>query len=213
MDDLELLKKDWNRNSDEFKTYGQKDLFKMIKKNSVSVSKTLLIIGLVEVVLWFTMLYLDQRENESFFNIKTMIRSILFVGFISALIFFYSRIHSESDSKKLMKSILGLRKVILWYVALIFVTILVFTFIEAKEDANDMIRGFIQGQSETPLSREEAQLKVSDFEPGVMYFFYGISMVVFLILLYFVYHRVYGRLLDKLKANYHELTKLEDGNS
>lgn len=66
MDDLELLKKDWNRNSDEFKTYGQKDLFKMIKKNSVSVSKTLLIIGLVEVVLWFTMLYLDQREDESF---------------------------------------------------------------------------------------------------------------------------------------------------
>ena len=35
-----------------------------------------------------------------------------------------------------MKSILGLRKIILWYVALIFVTILVFTFIEAKEDAN-----------------------------------------------------------------------------
>ena len=213
MDDLELLKQDWDKNSDAFKTYNQKDLFKMIKKNSVSISKTLLIIGLIEVVLWFALLYLDQRGNEPFFNLKTMIRTAMFVSFIGALAYYYAKINSECNSKKLIKSILSLRRLILIYVGLIFLSIFVFTLIEAKEDTADMVRGWIDGYNEASLNRGQPKATASDFSPGVAYFFYAISMIVFFIVLYFIYNRVYGGLLEKLKANYYELTKLEESDA
>lgn len=213
MDDLELLKQDWNENNKEFKIYNENDLFKIIRKNTSSISKKLLTIGLLEVFLWFFLLFLDKRDNEPFFNVKVIIRTILFFTFIVALIYYYHKINSGYNLKKLMKSILGLRKVILIYVGLVFISILIFTIIEAKEDTNDMVRGWTEGYNDAKSNYVDSQLKANDIEPSVAYFFYTIAMIVFLTILYFIYDHVYGGLLEKLKINFKELAKIEDSNA
>ena len=49
MEELELLKKNW-KNESQFPNFSKKEIFKMIKGKSVSVAKSLLWIGVVEVI-------------------------------------------------------------------------------------------------------------------------------------------------------------------
>jgi hypothetical protein len=113
MDELELLKKDWNKESDDFKEYSENEIYNMIKHKSVSITKTLLMIGLVEMVLWTLYGYLDKKFS---------IRVALFLVFTGLIIFLFRRMKTGQDSITLMKSILNLRRLILGY-ALISLTL------------------------------------------------------------------------------------------
>jgi hypothetical protein len=61
MDELELLKEDWSKNKNEFKNYSATEIYLMIKEKSISVTKTLLIIGLIEVILWFIIGFINSE--------------------------------------------------------------------------------------------------------------------------------------------------------
>jgi hypothetical protein len=61
MDELELLKKDWNKESDDFKEYSENEIYNMIKHKSVSITKTLLMIGLVK---WYYGLCMDISTSS-----------------------------------------------------------------------------------------------------------------------------------------------------
>ena len=52
MDELELLKKDWNKDSGDFKIYSAKEIFGMLKRKSISFSTSLLLLGITEIALW-----------------------------------------------------------------------------------------------------------------------------------------------------------------
>lgn len=53
MDELELLKQDWQREKpNEFPHYSEKELFQMSKKNSVSIAKWVFIICILELIFW-----------------------------------------------------------------------------------------------------------------------------------------------------------------
>ena len=63
MDELELLKKDWKENkSGDFKNYTEQELFAMTKKRSVSISKWVFIIALLELGFWFLIGYLVNMK-------------------------------------------------------------------------------------------------------------------------------------------------------
>ena len=85
MNELELLKKDWQENkSDDFKNYTEKELFAMTKKRSVSIAKWVFIIALLELGFWFLIGYLmpsssEDKEYYEVLNNIPLIKGILYV--------------------------------------------------------------------------------------------------------------------------------------
>ena len=52
MDELELLKKDWQKGAADFKSYSDTDIYPMLHKKSSSIVKTLFYISICELVFW-----------------------------------------------------------------------------------------------------------------------------------------------------------------
>ena len=52
MKELDLLKKDWKKNSDSFEQISEKEIYKMIHKKSSSIVKWILIISILEISFW-----------------------------------------------------------------------------------------------------------------------------------------------------------------
>jgi hypothetical protein len=59
MKELELLKKDWKKDEGQFKDYSENEIYVIIKHKSVSVVKTLFIVGLIEILLWSVYGYIN----------------------------------------------------------------------------------------------------------------------------------------------------------
>ena len=53
MKELDLLKKDWQKNEASFEQVTEKDIYKMIHKRSSSIVKWILILSVLELVFWF----------------------------------------------------------------------------------------------------------------------------------------------------------------
>ena len=52
MDELELLKKDWKQNENQFESFSDSDIYKMSHKKSSTIVKTLFYISMAELVFW-----------------------------------------------------------------------------------------------------------------------------------------------------------------
>ena len=52
MKELDLLKKDWQKNEASFEQVTEKDIYKMIHKKSSSIVKWILILSVLELILW-----------------------------------------------------------------------------------------------------------------------------------------------------------------
>ncbi|MDN5397606.1 MAG: hypothetical protein L0G05_13850, partial [Chryseobacterium sp.] len=94
MEELELLKKEWNKDEGEFKNYSEKEIYSMIKHRSVSVAKTLLVIGLIEIILWSVYGYINGEFPY--------LRIILFSGFIILAILLFRKLKTGQNSLSLM---------------------------------------------------------------------------------------------------------------
>lgn len=210
MDELELLKKDWKENkSDDFKNYTEQELFAMTKKRSVSISKWVFIIALLELGFWFLIGYLASSSEDSkhedipfvdvVFNVMDIISILLPFVFIGSLLYLNFKIRTEENPKKLMEKILLMKKCIQWYIRIFLGEIVVFFIIS-------MILIFY-----TRYHTLEAE------EIEGLYFFAFIAFIpllvfifIFALFLRFIYHLVYGKLLHKLKQNYEELSRMEE---
>lgn len=208
MEDLELLKNYWNKNSDEFKNYSEKELFQMIRKNTFSISKLLLIIGLIEVSLWLILFYLDSYDEGLKLDFNLISRIILFICFIGSITFCFFKIKVESNSKKLISQILQLRKIILSYVIIMFSSVVLFNILKFKNNSQDFIRGYIAGYNED--THHGKKISVEDFNPWFGYTGFAIILIIVLFILIIVYKKVYGKLLLKLESNLKELKKIQD---
>ena len=209
MEDLELLKQHWNKPTVDFKSYTEHDLFKMIKGKSANIARMLLIIGLLEICFWTFFNYLDISKNESFFGAEYILRTLLFVIFIGMLIYSFTRIKNENNSKKLMHQIINLRKVILAYIILTFILILIFGILNVDKNANGAFNGFVTGWNTADKDYPLDKSTPISISPKFGYLFYFLSFSTGLIILYFLYKRIYGKLLEKLIVNYKELSKIE----
>ena len=52
MKELDLLKKDWQKNEASFEQVTEKDIYRMIHKRSSSIVKWILILSILELILW-----------------------------------------------------------------------------------------------------------------------------------------------------------------
>ncbi len=209
MDELDILKKDWNTESGEFKSYADSDIYPMLYKKSSSIVKTLFYISIAELVFWLLASILPYYLSSTFKEkLETSYENPLFLGlnifsylviflFIYLLYKSYRAISSTDSAKKLMENILKIRKVIKYYVifnlAMIFLSIPLSLYFEYNEN---------------PMFHQQ----IIEFNTNQMLILYLIVVLVagvFLILLWLFYRLIYGVLLKRLNRNYNELKKLE----
>lgn len=213
MDELELLKKDWQKKEEHLPKLSYNDIYTMIWKKSSSIVKWILIISILEFALPH-LLYLLPGMSESIQiyedlgikNISTVIWTLNYIVIIYFIYQFYRRYKEISildNSKELMQKIIKTRKTVKHYVifslSMLLLTCVLITV--GMYLSNDLV-GILAVDGKMPKV-EPAKLKM---------IMVG-SMVIFSIVLVAVmggiYFLLYGLLLRKLNRNYKDLKKLE----
>lgn len=212
MDELELLKKDWNKDTNKYPKLTYNEIYKMILKKSSSIVKWIFIISLLEFIFW-TAISLSLKDSESMkrfeqYNANAIFIPLMVIGYIILAYFFYlffknyKTISATDSTKVLMENILKTRKTVKYYVGFnllyLVISTVVVLFLELNKDQ---------------LVINKAQLAAADGEILKFYAVFIIATALILaaaigILLLF-YWLIYGILLKRLNQNYKELKKLE----
>lgn len=200
MEELELLKNDWNKTG-EFKDYSEKEICGMIRQKSVSVTKTLLIIVGVEIVLWSVIGYIDAAFP--------VMRMVLFFVFLIPVIMLFRNIKTGGNSLSLMKNILNLRKIVFGYAFISFFMIVSDNIIHYDLYTKDLISGWNNGRAERSPdfipSRPETLIPSAG-----NYIAFGVVLIIVVYILFLIYKSTYGKILADLKKNYGELSRPEE---
>ena len=208
MDELELLKKDWNKQP-ENNRLTVKDIYPMLHKKSSSIVKTLFYISIAELLFWILINVvsystsdtfknnIDILFSESMFTALSIFSYAVIVLFVYLLYKSYKSISVTDNAKKLMQSIMNTRKIIKYYV--LYNLIMVFL---------SSVAGLTYSINNTP----ELATNFSHFnnkQMAVFIIFTTIVLGVSVVLIWLFYKLIYGWLLKRLNKNYKELEKLE----
>ena len=200
MDELDLIKKDWQKRNQDLPKYTKEELMPMIHKKSSSSVKWIFIISIIEFAFWIIIEILSSGQNPLqliegeifywFMRISTVVNYVVLIGFIILFFRNYLRIQVTDSAKNLMRQIIRTRLTVKYYVRynIIFFTI-VFILASFK---------VISGQTE--LYSEEFWIIT-----GVMAFILLI-IIGFLLLFYRV---LYGILTKRLHKNYKIINQME----
>lgn len=215
MDELELLKKDWQQREEHLPRLSYEEIYKMIWKKSSSLVRWIFYISIIEFTLPH-LLYLipSVREQGNFefarrLGIEGWMIAITVVQYSVALYFiyqFYKRYREISvldDAGELMQRIFRTRKTVKHYVIFCLgMVLLIFTLfiIGMALDDNLITTLELQGQA-----REMDPHRLKLIVIGVVAVL-GILFTAFMGLIYFL---LYGLLTRKLKRNYRELQRME----
>lgn len=213
MDELELLKKDWETSSKNYPELDKKTIYKLINKRSSSLVKWIFIISLLELVFWALISFVtsdaESLEQLKSYNVEHIIYPLTVFGYLVLGYFFYvfyknyKNISTTEDTKLLMERILKTRKTVKHYVifnlVFMYISIIIGVFIEITN--NPEVQALINGID-------------ADGTKNVTIFYLiivGVSilaMVLITALLLGFYYLIYGLLLKRLKANYKDLKEL-----
>jgi hypothetical protein len=209
MKELDLLKKDWQKNSGSFQQISENEIYKMIHKKSSSIVKWILIISILEVLFWtFSNLFLNTDDVLRKMNHPEIVLAldyITYLNYVIALIFVfifyknYQTISTTVATKTLMSAILKTRKTVQYYVwynlAMIVITSILSFFVV-----------FVYNP-DMALFREQLAANGK-----IMFFTVGILILIisgFFGMFWCIYRLIYGRLLHRLYENYKELKKID----
>lgn len=212
MEELELLKKDWNRSAERFPQVSETDIYAMLHRRSSSVVKWILIISILEFVLWMGLSFLlkDTRSAQMIdsYDVKyiTIPMSIISYGiiiyFLVRFYLNYKKITTTDNVKTLMATILKTRKTVSHYIfvniAYIIICSIVAFIIIFNNDANLI----------NLLHKSEANGKEAMFY--LIYIGVTVAFIaVFCLVIWLFYKLIYGILLKRLRRNYDELKKID----
>ncbi|CAM4258637.1 hypothetical protein [Zobellia nedashkovskayae] len=214
MDELDLLKKDWQKKGDQLPKLTYNDIHNMTWKKSSSIVKWILIISILEIALP-NLLYLIPSFRQSmgiyentivdkYFLGMTVIYYLVVFYFIYQFYRRYKEISVLDSAKGLMRKIIRTRRTVKYYVIFSLSTILVFIAI--------VIIGIYLNDSFmdnfTEMAGDSKQVSPEKLKTTLMISMavLGVVMIAFFGGVYFL---LYGLLLRKLKKNYKELRKLE----
>ena len=214
MDELKLLKKDWQTSSINFKEFNKEELYKLIYKRSSSIVKWIFIISLLEFGFW-TLISLGLRGSEDLkkiqsYDVNYILYPLTILGYVVLIYFFYvfyknyKTISATDNTKMLMERILKTRRTVRHYVIfnLVFmcISIVIGVYIELTNNPEVQIL----------LNRIESE---GDGNITVFYLIVvGLSIVAMALVsavLIGFYYLIYGLLLKRLKSNYKDLKELE----
>jgi ABC-type Fe3+-siderophore transport system permease subunit len=213
MDELELLKKDWETSSKNYPELDKKTLYKLINKRSSSLVKWIFIISLLEFVFWALISFVtsdaESLEQLKSYNVDYIIYPLTVFGYLVLGYFFYvfyknyKNISTTEDTKLLMERILKTRKTVRHYVIfnLVFMCISIVIGVYIEITNNPEVQTLING-----IEADGAK-NVTIFYLIIV----GVSILAIVLitaLLLGFYYLIYGLLLKRLKANYNDLKEL-----
>ena len=210
MDELDLLKKDWDKSTKKYPNLSKEEIYSIISKRSSSIVKWIFIISILEFILWTALSFFgDSTEvlekiqaNDFEFIYYTMIIISYIIIFVFMYLFYnnYRNIAVTENTKVLMEQILKTRKTVKQYV-----------IYNLSMMALVILLGIIMELSTSP----ETQILLTDIESkgeNNIFIFYLIITIVSLIAIAVIlslflgfYYLIYGLLLKRLKKNYKEL--------
>lgn len=209
MDELELLKKDWNKTDNQYESFTDSDIYKMSHKKSSTIVKTLFYISMAELVFWILINFLPFVVSDKMkAQLEELSHSWIYIGlnilsYVVIILFVYllwkahNAISVTDNAKKLMESILKTRKIIKYYVlynlliALISIPVSLYFSINEHPELSEQIS-----------TASSAQLVI-------MLLIVMVATAMFLALIWLFYKLIYGILIKRLTINYNELKKLE----
>jgi len=214
MDELELLKKDWQKKDADIPQLSYTDIHEMTWKKSSSIVKWILIISILEFALPH-LLYLipSFQENMSIYDtlgLKKYFYGVSAIQYTVILYFiyqFYKRYKEISvleDAKTLMRKIIKTRKTVKNYVIfslsmILFIVLMLIIGIYLNDD-------FVNSIYELRSNTENISPKKLKIALMIGIGVFGILLTLFMGAIYFL---LYGRLLKKLNKNYNKLKDLE----
>ena len=215
MDELELLKQDWQKKEEVMPKLSYDEIYSMLWKKSSSIVKWIFIVSVIEFVLPH-LLYLipSVRDGMDFYDnlgLKNVILGITIVQYLVVFYFifqFYKRykeITVLDSAKDLMHRIIRTRKTVKHYI-IFALSLYLFTFLAIAigiyvSDGDSFIDVLGMGEQAREMSVERLKLIVS----GIIVVM-GILCTALIGLIYFL---IYGLFIRKLGRNYSELKRLE----
>ena len=208
MKELDLLKKDWQKN-DAFEQVSEVDIYKMLHAKSSSIVKWIFIISILEILLWtlISLIFntddylkkIKHEELEVYFEILTYFNYAVILIFIYLFYKNYVAISTTVSTKQLMKDILKTRKTVQCYV-----------WYNLGMVGFSMMLGFFMAFTYNPevvalMDKIDNNTKVMVITIGIFVFI----IAAFLGIFWLFYRLLYGILLRRLYANYKELKKID----
>ncbi|WFO17478.1 hypothetical protein M601_007300 [Cellulophaga baltica 4] len=214
MDELELLKRDWQKKEVEHPKLTYNEIYKMLWKKSSSIVKWIFVISILEFVLPHLLYLLPSTKNKidlfgtTGFDNYFIGFSVFYYAVVFYFIYqFYSRYKEISvldNAKHLMAKILKTRKTVKHYIifslSMVFVMIVMFMLgIYLNNDFSSLLTDMrANAENINPVELKTTLI----ITIGV----FGLIMIAVMGVVYFL---LYGLLLRKLNSNYAELKKLE----
>jgi len=214
MDELELLKKDWQTKKDNLPKLSYNDIYQMIWKKSSSIVKWIFYISIIEFTIPHLLyIFPSVRESFSMYKDTDMEHFVIVTSIIQyAVIFYfiylfykrYKEINVLDNSKTLMKHIIKTRKTVKHYVIFsLFMILFMFAAIIISIYLND---DFVETYGALTKLREKMSFeKVRTISMWI----FAITGIIMTLVFGGIYFLLYGILLKRLKKNYSELQKLE----
>ncbi|MEM7486671.1 MAG: hypothetical protein AAF348_15795 [Bacteroidota bacterium] len=213
MDELELLKQDWQKKEAHLPQLTYDEIYKMIWKKSSSIVKWIFYISIIEFALPH-LLYLipSVKSNLDIYSQLGLSNVILIVTILQYLVVFYfiyqfyvryKEISVLDSAKQLTTNILKTRKTVKHYVFFsLSMVLLTFALLIVGVYLSDNVLEIfnLTGKIETV---SEQKVKFT--------FMLGLAIfgVLFTVIFGGIYFLLYGLLTRKLRRNHKELQKLE----
>ncbi|NKI26355.1 hypothetical protein HCG49_07245 [Arenibacter sp. 6A1] len=213
MDELELLKKDWQKKGEQLPKLSYKEIYTMLWKRSSSIVKWIFYISIIEFLVPHLIYFLPAMSKSlavwkdlglgNYLVFSTVLQYTIVLYFIFQFYKRYKEISALDDAKQLMKNILKTRKTVKYYVIFCLSLILISFLVMA---------GGIY-LNEDPMSVLGNSYAIEQLNPEKLKVSLSISIVIlgFVVTLVmgFIYFLLYGILLKKLLKNFKELQDID----
>ena len=203
MDELELLKKDWQKNPVKYPELSYDEIYKMSHAKSSSIVKWIFYISIIEFIVLLALIIINpniesQIEYPIWIDILNYLAIPVVIGFIYVFYKNYKNITATDNIKLLIKNILNTRKTVKYYVLFNLVLVGIFSCV-------GLYLGYVDSVGGTEKFTAGAHFK-EYATLGVLIIFATAAIVGFI---YGIYYLLYGILLKRLNKNYKELRKIE----
>ena len=207
MDELELLKKDWQKDNTEYPKLSKQDIFPMLLKKSSSIVKWIFIIGIIEFIIVIAPIFLLSDDNydlglKNLFRILEIVNSIILIYFLYRFFKNYRAVSVTDSAKKLMENILKIRKTVKYYVASSLTLCVIGSLVAISSALNN------DPEISEKLNNMSADGEIFKYYAAIIIGTILMLVIVISVVL-LIYWLIYGLLLNKLNRNYRELKKLE----
>jgi len=216
MKELDLLKKDWKKNSDSFEQVSEKEIYKMIHKRSSSIVKWIFIVSILELGLGLVLGLIISFTKYDEKNVE-MIKNLGIYGYyitasviLYAVIFYfiykfysmYRKIAVDDNTKKLLSTILKTRTVVKQYIAFNLTS---FALLSIVFGGYLFYEGYLLGVSKNGTTHPEMPLNIALISLVVLV----LATAVLTFAFWLLYKLIYGILLKRLQKNFEELKKID----